>query len=272
MITSSNISAKIPGTVRKYYTEWDLPEKTKVELKDVKKIKLVGADAEQIAPLLSWSTSDKSIVKISTDGTITAKGYGIVNIAATDGNKSSTGKVVVAQNAKSVSFNDINMDIGERVMIKPQFVPTSATETDLVFTLDQNSVVEINEFGVIHALKAGSVTATGATDYEVKGSFTITVIDNTDYAVEGIVIVPDKVSLTIDERVLLKVAFTPKNVGNKGTIWFVGNVETVGLLETEDGMTAKGLCEGTTNITVISMDGAYSAECTIIVRQKALRT
>lgn len=105
---------------------------------------------------------------------------------ATDGNKAVTAKVTVMQNATAVSFSDVEMVIGERTLIRPSFEPVSATETDLTYSMDKEGVIEINEFGVMHALAEGSVIVTGTTAYGVSGQFTVTVKDDTNYGVESI--------------------------------------------------------------------------------------
>lgn len=68
--------------------------------------------------------------------------------------------------------------VGEREPIKPLFYPTATTETKMTYTYDTAGVINIDEYGVIHALSSGVVTVTGKTEYGIYTSFIVTVIDS----------------------------------------------------------------------------------------------
>jgi uncharacterized protein YjdB/pimeloyl-ACP methyl ester carboxylesterase len=191
-ILGENISSKITGDVVGHYTEWELQDVLKMNLGETQSVNITGNQAGQAAPLLSWTSSDEDIVEVSDSGVLTAKGYGVATIAATDGNKSSVCQVTVMQNATSVSLIDIDMDVDERTLIRPQFIPATATETNMTYSVSADGIIDINEHGVIHALTAGAVIVTGKTSYGVQDQFTVTVVspdDNNSVAA-------DKASLT----------------------------------------------------------------------------
>ena len=264
-ITADNLSSKIDGNVTTYYTEWDLPKITKVNHDDVMRIEPVGNHATQVLPLLSWNSSDDNIIEIASDGTITAKSFGKVTISATDGNKATTGEVVVVQEATSLTLANITMDIDERVLIKPQFIPATATETDLVYTVNNNDIVSINESGVILALKAGTATVTAMTSYGVQNEFDVIVLDDNNYAVQSISITPTSISVQQGKSTTLKALFRPENASNKDVHWFVDDASILKLTSKDDTATITGLKEGSSKVTVVSDDGGYSDECVIKV-------
>ncbi|MDR1136179.1 MAG: S-layer homology domain-containing protein [Clostridiales Family XIII bacterium] len=177
-ITNENISSKIDGDVTINYTDWELPASTEINLNDTEQIVPTGTDAEQVAASLQWDTSDDSVAKVSDDGTIIPQGYGIATISATDGNKFAATEVLIALRAESVVLGDIEMLVDERKLIKPEFVPAASTEIDMTYTLSEEGIVEVNELGVLHALKAGTATVTGTTAYGVKNTFKVSVLED----------------------------------------------------------------------------------------------
>ncbi len=183
-ITNDNIEQLVGGKVTQHYTNWSLPDKIVMNIGESQKVKIVGKDAEAIANLLNWSSGDDKIVKITQDGVINAQDYGTVFIAATDGNKAETCKVIVTKEAESVVLRDIVMVIGERTLIRPIFIPDSTTERKLNYDFADNGIIEIDQNGVIKALASGVVEVTGQTPYGIADSFTVIVQTNyTDYAV-----------------------------------------------------------------------------------------
>jgi hypothetical protein len=174
-IINRNITSKITGDVEKHYTDWELQDALKMDIKESKAVNIVGSQAAQVKPLLSWNTSDKNIVEVTDGGVLVAKGYGVATISATDGNKSSACQVTVVRNAAKVALKDVGMLVGEMTLIKPKFTPASATETDMTYSMSAKGIIRIDANGVIHALSAGSVTVTGKTSYGVKDKFKVNV-------------------------------------------------------------------------------------------------
>ena len=176
-INNTSVSSLVSGTVTNHFPDWKLPDIIEMNKGDTQAVEINGSQSAQVAPLLSWSSADESVATVSS-GVITAVGYGKTTISATDGNKSSVCEVVVMQNATTVTFSDVNMFIGERKVITPDFNPVTATETDMKYTYDNGNVVKIDKHGVIYAIAAGTVTVTGTTEYGVTNTFVVTVVDS----------------------------------------------------------------------------------------------
>ena len=87
-----------------------------------------------------------------------------------------------------------NMIVGERALIRPQFSPATATELEMVYSVNETDIIDINRHGVIHALAAGSVVVTGETAYGIRDEFTVTIIDESDFQA----VASDKSTLTWD--------------------------------------------------------------------------
>lgn len=267
VIDNDTITEIVGGTAEDWFTEWEIPSAIKVNKGDVLPIEISGSEAGAVSDKLVWHSADESIAHVSESGVLTAVGYGKTIISATDGNKAVTSEVTVIQNATAVSFSDVEMVIGERTLIRPSFEPVSATETDLTYSMDKEGVIEINEFGVMHALAEGSVIVTGTTAYGVSGQFTVTVKDDTNYGVESIAL-PATVKVGLNNKITLDVAFNPVNATNKNIKWYVEDDSIIRLTPGDAQAEIVGTKLGTTKVTAVSEDGGHVAECIVTVTEK----
>lgn len=176
-ISAENISSSVGGTVNNHFTDWSLPSDIKLDINAAKKIDISGDDAESVSSLLTWSSSDDSITSVSSNGTVTALGYGKTTISATDGNKTESCEITVNLVPTSVNIQNIVMTVGERYVIAPEFTPANSTDTDVSYTYEEGTVIKIDEFGVIQALAPGTISVTAKTGNDITTTFTVTVTD-----------------------------------------------------------------------------------------------
>lgn len=267
VIDNDTITEIVGGTAEDWFTEWEIPSAIKVNKGDVLPIEISGSEAGAVSDKVVWHSADESIAHVSESGVLTAVGYGKTIISATDGNKAVTSEVTVIQNATAVSFSDVEMVIGERTLIRPSFEPVSATETELTYSMDKEGIIEINEFGVMHALAEGSVIVTGTTAYGVSGQFTVTVKDDTNYGVESIAL-PATAKVGLNNKITLDVAFNPVNATNKNIKWYVEDDSIIRLTPGDAQAEIVGTKLGTTKVTAVSEDGGHVAECIVTVTEK----
>lgn len=267
VIDNDTITEIVGGTAEDWFTEWEIPSAIKVNKGDVLPIEISGSEAGAVSDKVVWHSADESIARVSESGVLTAVGYGKTIISATDGNKAVTSEVTVIQNATAVSFSDVEMVIGERTLIRPSFEPVSATETELTYSMDKEGIIEINEFGVMHALAEGSVIVTGTTAYGVSGQFTVTVKDDTNYGVESIAL-PATAKVGLNNKITLDVAFNPVNATNKNIKWYVEDDSIIRLTPGDAQAEIVGTKLGTTKVTAVSEDGGHVAECIVTVTEK----
>lgn len=267
VIDNDTITEIVGGTAEDWFTEWEIPSAIKVNKGDALPIEISGSEAGAVSDKVVWHSADESIARVSESGVLTAVGYGKTIISATDGNKAVTSEVTVIQNATAVSFSDVEMVIGERTLIRPSFEPVSATETELTYSMDKEGIIEINEFGVMHALAEGSVIVTGTTAYGVSGQFTVTVKDDTNYGVESIAL-PATAKVGLNNKITLDVAFNPVNATNKNIKWYVEDDSIIRLTPGDAQAEIVGTKLGTTKVTAVSEDGGHVAECIVTVTEK----
>jgi len=145
-------------------------------------------------PELWWGTSDDSVIKVDQNGVVTAIGYGeaqILAMAQGASMKTCAINAKVLLEAESVLFHDVEMIIGERVLIRPIFMPENATVIGVTYEFDENAGIittrdEINRLEgitsistdsfVIIALAEGVIEVTGTAAGGASGSFKVTVL------------------------------------------------------------------------------------------------
>ncbi|MDO4939918.1 MAG: InlB B-repeat-containing protein, partial [Lachnospiraceae bacterium] len=133
---------------------------------------------------------------------------------------------------------------------------------DATFTITPDTGYEIDTVTVDGA----AVTPTSDTTYkftDVRAEHTLNVtFKETIEHVTGVTL--DKISLTLTEGTTetLTATVTPFKAANKNVTWKSGD-ETVATIDAGGMVTA--VAEGTTNITVTTEDGGYTAECNITV-------
>ena len=133
--------------------------------------------------------------------------------------------------------------------------------------MDKEGIIEINEFGVMHALAEGSVIVTRTTAYGVSGQFTVTVKDDTNYGVESIAL-PATAKVGLNNKITLDVAFNPVNATNKNIKWYVEDDSIIRLTPGDAQAEIVGTKLGTTKVTAVSEDGGHVAECIVTVTEK----
>jgi len=270
-VDPSNIGDLVDGetiTPTVHYTDWNIEDEITLNLDDVYTIGVLGTDADEVASNLNWSTSDEDVLTVSESGEITAVGYGTATIAATDGNKVVTSRVTVTLQAESVSFDDLDMVVGERVLISPIFDDDSVTETDIDYTLSEDGIVEINEYGVIHALAAGEVTVTGTAPGGATNNFTVTVLNasgNSTEAVRSVEIVPATADIRVGKQTTLSAIITPANAANTNVQWYIDDAAIATIAPEGNTCDVTGLAIGSTTVTAVTEDGGYTASCIINV-------
>ncbi|HBY21352.1 MAG TPA: hypothetical protein DEG71_10185 [Clostridiales bacterium] len=123
---------------------------------------------------ITWSSSDESIVTVNSEGEIEGISSGDVTITATtkDGNKKATCEITVVTveddipivNVESVSLDRkiISMKVGENETLTATINPNDATNKNLIWDSNNESVLTVDQSGRIAAVSSGSsdITAT----------------------------------------------------------------------------------------------------------------
>ena len=234
-------------------------------------------DAPQKTTIL-WSTSDKSIAKVDSEGTVTAVAYGDATITATaKDNDCILGSIVVhvVLPVSKVSAQEpevtllLNEDPSNAEMdLHVNISPDNAYYQTVTWKSSKETVVSVSENGHIKGLMPGTSTITATSTEPVsngatpkKAAFTVTVVQ----AVKTIKL-SDK-ELIIDKAKTKKLTATvsPDDATKKSVTWKSSN-DAIATVAKDGTITAKSC--GECDIICTATDGSnVSAKCHVIVKQ-----
>ena len=129
-------------------------------------VKILPEDATN--KTLIWKTSDASIATVDASGKITAINKSVAKIIATteDGTVIGTCNVFVVVNVTGISLSkkDLTITEGKKNVNTATVMPSDASNTDVTWSSNNESVASVSSAGEITAIKPGkaSITATSS--------------------------------------------------------------------------------------------------------------
>nr|MCR4584572.1 Ig-like domain-containing protein [Lachnospiraceae bacterium] len=218
---------------------------------------------------VSWTSSAPDVATV-TDGVVTAVGEGETDITVTteDGGKTATCKVTVAGFAVtgvSITPETLSLKVGESGTLTAAVVPENATNKNVSWTSSAPDVATVTD-GVVTAVAEGETDITVTTEDGAKtATCRVTVAG---FAVTGVSIAPETLSLKVGESGTLTAAVAPENATNKNVSW---TSSAPAVVTVADGVVT-AVSEGETDITVTTEDGGKTATCRVTVTKKAEST
>ncbi|MGN1418905.1 MAG: Ig domain-containing protein, partial [Acutalibacteraceae bacterium] len=212
---------------------------------------------------VKWSSSDSSIVSVTSAGQITAKrkGAAVITAKTADGDHKATCTVTVIRYATGVSmdYTSVTINAGSSKMLYARVQPSTASNTKIKWSSSNTKVVKVDSEGKITAVAGGSAVIT-ATSGDGKASATckVTVLQK----VSKITLSPSSLSVGIGGVKIIKATVSPKTATNQSVTWSSSNTKIATV--DADGM-VKGIAKGTANITVKSADGNAQTVCKVTV-------
>lgn len=214
---------------------------------------------------LDWTTSDDAVAVVSDKGLVTPVGPGEATITVTvDRAHQATCVVRVTQPAEGVFLNKTELKIqrGTSETLEATVQPATTNIKDLTWTSSAPEIASVDQTGKVTAHKLGEADITVTT---VDGGHTavckVTVIQK----VTGVTLDKESASLRIGEETLqLNAVVEPSDASDKSLLWTSSEAGVASVSET--GLVTP-LSPGETVITVTTVDGEFSATCTVTVIQ-----
>ena len=173
---------------------------------------------------------------------------------------------VVHVSKVSINKTTDTLIAGRTDILKVTLTPTNATNKTVKWTSSNTTVVKIDIYGKVTALKAGTATITGTTvDKGLKIYCKITVKPIPVVHVSKVSINKTTDTLIVGGTDNLKTTITPTNATNKTVKWTSSNT-TVIKIDIYGKVTA--LKAGTATITVKTADGGKIVTCRVTVNNK----
>lgn len=217
---------------------------------------------------LDWTTSDDAVAVVSDKGLVTPVGPGEATITVTvDRAHQATCVVRVTQPAEGVFLNKTELKIqrGTSETLVATVQPATTNIKDLTWTSSAPEIASVDQTGKVTAHKLGEADITVTT---VDGGHTavckVTVIQK----VTGVTLDKESASLRIGEETLqLNAVVEPSDASDKSLLWTSSEAGVASVSET--GLVTP-LAPGETVITVTTVDGEFSATCTVTVTQPVI--
>ncbi len=223
-----------------------------------------------------WSSSDKSVARVSYTGAVTAVAMGDAEITCTAEDdeyifKSATVHVVLPVTAVSITEPNVTLLLSEKeeegeTVLTAGITPKNAYCRDVTWTSSNDAVASVDENGRVTAHTPGTVTVTALSDdpfsasYPKRASATVTVLQ----AVSGIELDQTEMTLNKNAYAVLHAAVQPDNASRKTLVWESSDPSVVRVSNGQ--ITA--LATGEATVTCTASDGSgVSAESKITVIQ-----
>ena len=199
---------------------------------------------------------------------ITAKSAGTayVYVETSDGKYKDTCTVTIIKKVPvtglSLNKTSKTLNVGETFQLTPVFTPSNATNQNVYWMMDNDSVATI-ENGLVTAIQEGAVTITCVSeDGNYKATCVVSVINDAPVSVTGVSLNKKTLQMVIGNTATVTASVLPDNASNKSVTWTSSNTATATVSSTG---TISAKAEGVTTITCKTVDGNFTAECYVVV-------
>ena len=224
---------------------------------------------------IKWSGNDATIVSVDNRGRFMGLKTGTSQITATshDGRFSQTCTVrvnTVAIKRLDLSVESLNISIGGTYQLKATITPENAANPTIIWTSSNSSIVKVDSWGLVTAMKEGKATITATA---VDGNITDQCIITVTPIVEGVAITPKNITLAVGQNHTFSANITPASAANKEVSWQSSDTNYV--IVDGNGV-ATVVKAGRYNelinikITAITKQGAYADDATVTIRQEMI--
>lgn len=271
VMTENGIKKTLKVTVRQQVTSVEVTPSATVYTGKTLKLKANVLPEAAQNKKIKWSSSDTSVVKVTSDGVITGMRAGTATVTVTSEENSklrATCKVTVKQHVTSLKFEEkeIYLNKGAETDLKYTVLPADATNKKVTFTSSDSSVVSVSKDGRITAHKGGKV------------KITVTSADNKDltaicYVIagepaSGVSLNYSEKSVYVGSKLTLQATVSPSDAHNKLVRWSSSDAAKASV-DSKGVVTV--LKSGKATITATTVDGGYKASCVLTLLQRATK-
>ena len=214
---------------------------------------------------VSFESADAGIAAINANGVVTGVSAGETTITVTTEDGGFTGACAInvynqAVTGVTIEPSEAELNVGSSTKLTATVLPENASNKNVVYSVDDESILSVDQDGNVTGLSLGTATVTVTTeDGGFSASAEITVMP---VRVTGVGISPEAASVDLGRTIQLTASITPSNATNKNLSWSVSD-ETI--ISVDGQGTVTGLSFGTATVTVTTEDGGFSDSAEITV-------
>lgn len=217
---------------------------------------------------IEWKSSDESVATVSQTGLVTAlkEGLAVITVITNDGGFTATCAVTVNKKIIPVSEVELNkieltLDEGKEEKLVVTVKPDDATDKSVVWESSNETVVTVDQDGLVKAVREGDAQITVTAKNGVSASCLVGV-SKKDIPVTGIKLDYISMELNVGTGGKLTATVEPENATVQDVEWKSSDPAVVAV---HNGyVTAKK--EGKATITVTTVDGGFTASCEVKVK------
>lgn len=231
---------------------------------DVKTLTAVIQPETTLDKSVSWQSSNDAIVKVDTNGNVTAVSAGKAQIIAeTSNGLSDTCDVTVYDHTTGVTMDETaEININEQLQLTAHTLPLETSDGLVTWSCSNNDIATITENGIITGVKQGSCTVTATS---LDGNYTASCQVKVLQPVTDVQLERHDATINVGNSIQIHARILPDNADNKNVVWTSSN-EDVATVSKEGFITGKGT--GTAIITVASSENEnVKDECEVMVLQ-----
>lgn len=214
---------------------------------------------------LSWSTSNSAVASVNAEGLVTTKSVGTAKITCTtaDGKISATCtvKVVIPATGITVSSDSEELWKGNVVQLVALVTPSTATDKTITWTSSNTKVATVTSDGLVTAIAGGECVITVKNSAGQTDTCRITVYEDCT----GVKLESNVKSMYVGQSYTMTASVIPSTATNKKVTW-TSSVPSVATVSSTG--VVKALKQGSTVITVKTVNGSFTASCTVTVHSK----
>ncbi len=213
---------------------------------------------------VTWSSSDTSIAKVSSNGTVTPvkPGTATITVKTKDGSFKAKCTVTILRAVTSIKLNKsaVSVNVGDSYTLKATLSPSNATNKTVTWTSSNKAVATVSSSGVVKAVKRGTATITAKTENGLTKTCKITVLQ----PVTGVNLNKSELTVYAGDKTTLVATILPSNANTTDVTW---SVSSSSILSVTSKGVVTALKAGKATVTVKTKDGGYTAKCTFNVLQ-----
>jgi uncharacterized protein YjdB len=160
----------------------------------------------------------------------------------------------------ALSKSYLAMDVSQTSALYATVAPATATNKSVIWTSDNANVVEVNQQGVLTSKSVGVANITATT---VDGGFAATcTVVVARVPVTGMTLNKNSAAVDVGKAIILTASIVPENATNKSVTWTSSNSN---IASVDSNGIVIGNAAGQVKITAATVDGNYTAVCTVTV-------
>lgn len=215
---------------------------------------------------LFWESSASGIVSVNAEGLITAKNTGTAKItcknAAGTVYDTCTVRVIVPATGITISSYSEELWKGRAVQLMALVTPSSATDKSVKWSSSNNKVATVTDTGLVTAVAGGECIITATNSSGISESCHVKVYEDCT----GVELGSTVKAMYVGQSDTIPVSVIPSTATNKNVTW-TSSRPAVASVDATSGI-IKAHTEGSTVITVKTLNGGFTAECTVTVYGK----